>query len=70
MNQFEKINGKLVPLAIAKNSIATKLTQKVEETPVILPEEYFEFTEVFSKEASQKMPPSKSPYPPWQILCS
>ena len=55
------INGKLRPLTIAKTSIASKLAQKAEETQVTLPEEYTEYAEVFSKEASQKMPPSR-PY--------
>ena len=55
------VNGKLRPLTIAKTFIANKLAQKVEETQVTLPEEYAEFAEVFSEEASQKMPPSR-PY--------
>ena len=55
------VNGKLKPLTIAKTSIASKLAQKVEETPITLPEEYAKFAEVFSEEASQKMPPSR-PY--------
>ena len=55
------VNVKLRPLTIAKTSIANKLAQKVEETQVTLPEEYAEFAEVFSEEASQKMPPSR-PY--------
>ena len=54
-------NGKLVPLAIAKTSIASKLAQKAEEVHIILPEEYLEYAEVLSEEASQKMPPSR-PY--------
>ena len=57
VNQFEKINGKLIPLAITKTSIASKLAQKAKEVHVTLPEEYIKFTEVFSKEASQRMPP-------------
>ena len=60
-NRFQMVNGKLRPLTIAKTSIANKLAQKVEETQVTLPEEYAEFAEVFSEEASQKMPPSR-PY--------
>ena len=60
-NRFQMINGRLRPLTIAKTSIASKLAQRVEETQVTLPEEYAEFAEVFSEEASQKMPPSR-PY--------
>ena len=60
-NRFQVVKGKLRPLTIAKTSIASKLAQKVEETPITLPEEYAEFAEVFSEEASQKMPPSR-PY--------
>ena len=55
------IDGKLRPLTVAKTSIASKLAQKVKETPITLPEEYAEFAEVFSEEASQRMPPS-GPY--------
>ena len=55
------IGGKLRPLTVAKTSIASKLAQKVEETLITLPEEYAKFVEVFSEEASQKMPPSR-PY--------
>ena len=51
-------NRRLVPLTIGKMSIASKLAQKVEEVQITLPEEYQEFAEVFSKEASQRMPPS------------
>ena len=57
-NQFERIKGKLIPIAIAKTSIANKLAQKAKEVLVTIPEEYIEFTEVFSEEASQRMPPS------------
>ena len=60
-NRLQMINGKLRPLTVAKTSIASKLVQKVEETLVTLPEEYAKFVEVFSEEASQKMPPSR-PY--------
>ena len=60
-NRFQMINGKLRPLTITKTSIASKLAQKAKETQVTLPEEYTEYAEVFSKEASQKMPPSR-PY--------
>ena len=60
-NRFQMINGKLRPLTIAKTSIANKLAQKVEEAQVTLPEEYAKYAEVFSEEASQKMPPSR-PY--------
>ena len=55
------IIGKLRPLTIAKTSIASKLAQQTKETPVTLLEEYAEYAEVFSEEASQKMPPSR-PY--------
>lgn len=54
-------NGKLTPLSVTKTSIASKLAQKVEEVQTTLPEEYTEYAEVFSEEASQKMPPSR-PY--------
>ena len=60
-NRFQMVNGKLRPLTVAKTSIASKLAQKVEETQVTLPEEYAKFAEVFSEEASQKMPPNR-PY--------
>ena len=60
-NQFEMINGKLWPMTISKTSISSRLAQKVEEVKITLPEEYAEFSEVFSKEASQKIPPSR-PY--------
>ena len=60
-NRFQMINGKLRPLTVAKTSITNKLAQKVQETLITLPEEYTEFAEVFSEEASQKMPPSR-PY--------
>ena len=58
-NRFQMIKGELRPLTIAKTSIASKLAQKVKETQVPLPEEYAKFAEVFSEEASQKMPPSR-----------
>ena len=48
-------------MTIAKTSITSRLAQKVEEVKITLPEEYTEYSEVFSKEASQKMPPSR-PY--------
>lgn len=57
-NWFKMKNRRLVPLTIGKMSIASKLAQKVEEVQITLPEEYQEFAEVFSKEASQRMPPS------------
>ena len=60
-NRFQMIIGKLRPLTIAKTSIASKLAQQTKETPVTLLEEYAEYAEVFSEEASQKMPPSR-PY--------
>ena len=60
INRFEMVNRKLWPLTIAKTSITSKLVQKTEEVQVTLPEEYAEYTEVFSEEASQKMPPSWS----------
>ena len=60
-NRFQMVNGKLRPLTVTKTSIASKLAQKVKETQVTLPEEYAKFAEVFSEEASQKMPPSR-PY--------
>ena len=60
-NRFQMIGGKLRPLTVAKTSIASKLAQKVKETLITLPEEYAKFAEVFSEEASQKMPPSR-PY--------
>ena len=60
-NRFQMVNGKLRPLTITKTSIASKLAQKTEEIQVNLPEEYTEYAEVFSEEASQKMPPSR-PY--------
>ena len=60
-NRFQMVNGKLKPLTVAKTSITSKLAQKVEETPITLPEEYAKFAEVFSEEASQKMPPRR-PY--------
>ena len=60
-NQFEMKNGKLTPITIAKTSIANKLAQKIEEVQIALPEEYAEYAEVFSEEASQRMPPSR-PY--------
>ena len=60
-NRFQMVKGKLRPLTVVKTSIASKLAQKVKETQVTLPEEYTEFAEVFSEEASQKMPPSR-PY--------
>ena len=59
-NRFQMIDGKLRPLTVAKTSIASKLAQKVKETQVTLPEEYAEFAEVFSEEASQRMPPSRA----------
>ena len=58
-NRFQMINGKLRSLTVAKTSIASKLAQKVKETQVTLPEEYTKFAEVFSEEASQRMPPSR-----------
>ena len=60
-NRFQMVNGKLTPLTIAKTSITSKLAQKTEEIQVTLPEEYAKYAEVFSEEASQKMPPSR-PY--------
>lgn len=60
-NQYKKINGKLIPITIAKNSIASKLTQKAEEVSVTIPEEYLKFAKVFSEEAYQRMTPSR-PY--------
>ena len=58
INWFEKINGKLIPLTISITSIASKLAQRAEEVHITLPEEYLEFAQVFSKEASQRKPPS------------
>ena len=55
------INGKLRLLTVAKTSIASKLAQKAEEIQVTLPKEYTKYAEVFSEEASKKMPPSR-PY--------
>ena len=60
-NRFQMVNGKLKPLTITKTSIANKLAQKTEEIQVTLPEEYTKYAEVFSEEASQRMPPSR-PY--------
>lgn len=60
-NQYKKINGKLIPITIAKNSIASKLTQKTEEVSATTPEEYLKFAKVFSEEAYQRMTPSR-PY--------
>ena len=51
-NRFQMVNGKLRPLTIMKTSIASKLAQKTEEIQVNLPEEYTEYAEVFSEEAS------------------
>ena len=61
INRYELIKGKLIPIVIAKTSITSKIAQKVEERMVLLPERYKEFAQVFSEEASQKMPPSR-PY--------
>ena len=60
-NQFKMKNRKLKPLTIAKTSIASKLAQKAKEIQITLPREYAEYTDVFSEEASQRMPPSR-PY--------
>ena len=60
-NRFQMINGKLRPLTIAKTSITSKLAQKTKEIQVTLPEKYAKYAEVFSEEASQRMPPSR-PY--------
>ena len=60
-NRFQMIDGKLRTLTVAKTSIANKLAQKIEEAQVTLPKEYAKYAEVFSEEASQKMPPSR-PY--------
>ena len=55
------INGIFQPLTIAKTSIMSRLAQKAEEIQITLPKEYAEYVEVFSEDASQKMPPSR-PY--------
>ena len=61
IKRFQMINGKLRLLTVAKTSIASKLAQKAEEIQVTLPKEYTKYAEVFSEEASKKMPPSR-PY--------
>ena len=58
--QYIKRNRKLVLMMVAKTSISGKLAQKAEVVEVTLPEEYLEFTEVFSEEAFQKMPPRRA----------
>ena len=60
-NWFKMKNGKLTPLSVAKTSIVSKPAQKVKEVQITLPKEYAEYAEVFSEDASQKMPPSR-PY--------
>ena len=59
-NRFQMINRKLIPLTVAKTSIASKLAQKADEIQVTLLEEYAEYAEVFSEEVSQRIPPSRS----------
>ena len=58
INRYKLIKGKLVPIVIAKTSIASKIAQKTEEKNVPLLERYKDFAHMFSEEASQKMPPS------------
>ena len=52
--KYVKRQGKLVD--VAKVSLSGRLAQQAKEKKIELPEEYLEFAEVFSEEASQRIP--------------
>ena len=56
--RFKKTNGKFKPMPIGKVSIATEIARDAKTEEITLPERYQEFASVFSKEASNQLPPS------------
>ena len=58
INKFRKLDGKFTAVKRCKTTITMELTRDVGATEVKLPEQYEEFSSVFSEEEAHHFPPS------------
>ena len=58
INKFKKLDGKFTAVKVCKTTIATELAREAGMSEVKLPEQYEEFSSVFSEEEAHHFPPS------------